>query len=188
MLEKLEVVQASNKALSDANNELNEKIKQLETEKIEIEQVLEESNELNKEQMRKSTESFQRMQESIRVADEAMVEVQELLKEKQLIQDEYDNLARIIGGVIEEADERVDNEREELKMRHQHEMASAKIEIEHLNQTIEYEREKTKSAMQQYKTLEEKLNSKDTHSSLLSKDLELALKILVSIGIILKRR
>lgn len=180
MLEKLESVQASNKALSDANNELNEKIKHLETEKSEIEQLLEESNELNKEQMRKSTESFQRMQDSIKVADDAMEEVQHLLYEKKLIQDEYDKLARTIGGVIEEAAERVDKDIEELKMKHQHEMASAKIEIEHLNQTVVYEREKTKSAMQQYKALEEKLNSQDTQHSFLSKDLELALKILVT--------
>lgn len=180
MLGKLEFVQANNKVLSDANNELNEKIKQLETEKNEIEQLLEESNELNKEQMKKSTESFQRMQESIKVADEAMEEVQKLLKEKKLIQDEYDNLARTIGGVIEEAAEKVDNEWEETKMRHQHEMASAKIEIEHLNQTVEYEREKAKSAMQQYKALEEKLNSQDAQNTFLSKDLDLTLKILVS--------
>lgn len=188
MLEKLESVQASNKALSDANNELNEKIKQLETEKSEIEQLLDESNELNKEQMRKSTESFQRMQDSIRVADEAMQEIQELLREKKLIQDEYDNLARTIGGVIEEAAEKVDNDIEELKMRHKHEMASAKIEIEHLNQTVEYERERTKSAMQQYKALEEKLNSQNTQNTFLNKDMELALKFLVSSSRILFKR
>lgn len=179
LVEKLEAIQASNKALNDANNELNEKIKYLEKEKTEIEQLLEESNELNKEQMTKSDGAFIKMQESIKLADDAMAEVQQLMNEKRLIQEEYNSLASTIGGVIEEAAEKVDKDFEELKMRHQHELASAKIEIEHLKQTVELEKEKAKSAMQQYRLLEEKLNSQDTQNSMLSKDLELALNMLV---------
>ena len=59
MLQKLEAVQASNKALTDAKSELNDKIKQVEAERNEIEQLFENSNELIKEQMKKSNESFQ---------------------------------------------------------------------------------------------------------------------------------
>ena len=97
-----------------------------------------------------------------------------------MIQEEYENLARTIGGVIEEATEKVDREIEELKMKHQHEIASAEIEIEHLRQKVENEKEKTKSAMQQLKMLEEKFQTQDTQNLFLNKDLELALKILVN--------
>lgn len=185
VLRKLDAIQVSNKAQSDANNELNEKIKQLETEKTEIEQVLEESNELNKEQMMKSGEAFLKMQESIKVADEAMMEVQQLMNEKRLIQEEYNSLASTIGSVIEEAAEEVDKNFESLKIKHQHELATAKIEIEHLKQTVELEKEKAKSAVQHYRLLEEKLNSQDSHSSMLSKDLEMALTMLVITGFLI---
>lgn len=181
MLEKLEAVQASNKALQDANNEFHEQIKQLETEKTAIEQLLDESNELNREQMKKSTESFAKMQESIKVADEAMAEVAQLLSEKRLIQEEYDNLANTIGSVIEEASMKVDKDMEELKMKHQHELTTAKIEIEHLKQTTELERERAESAMQKNKLLEDKINSQDKHNSRVSKDLEIALNTVVII-------
>jgi ElaB/YqjD/DUF883 family membrane-anchored ribosome-binding protein len=187
MMQKLENLQRVNKELSVANDELADKLKQANVEKVEVEKLLEESNDLNKEQMHKSTESFVRMQEAIRVAENAMAEIKQLMDEKQelenekrQIEEEHSNLAQTIGSVIEQAADKVDKNIDELKMKHQREMEKCRDEIEQWKQMAELEKAKTASAMQQTKTLEEKLHSIDTTNSFLGQDLQLAIKTLVS--------
>lgn len=180
LLKKYECIQSENKELKDTNNELLVRIKTLEEEKEDTERLLDESNELNKQQMQKSTESFLKMQETIKVAEGAMAEVEQLMEEKRLIEEEHDNLARTIGSVMKEASEKVDKSIEDLRKQHKIEMENTKIEIERLKQEVEHEKLKTTSAMHQVKMLEEKLNSNDMRNSYLGEDLQAALKTLVS--------
>ncbi|KAG5674308.1 hypothetical protein PVAND_004286 [Polypedilum vanderplanki] len=176
MLQKLETIQSENKALHDENTALVEHLKMLETSKMEIERLLDESNELNKEQMKKSTESFEKMQETIRVAEFAMAEAQHLMDEKKRIEDEYNHLAETIGSVIEQASERMDKEREEMQKNHNEEIQRYKTEIERLKHEAELERERTTSAMHQATAVKERLQSTDKTKECLGKDLVETLK------------
>lgn len=180
LMKKLECIQTENVELKDINNQLLEKIKNLEVEKDDTERLLDESNELNKQQMQKSTESFLKLQETIKVAEDAMAEVQQLIDDKRLITEEHDNLARTIGSVMKEASEKVDKTIEDMRKQHKVEMEQSKIEIERLKQEVEHEKLKTTSAMHQVKMLEEKLHSIETTNSYLVEDLKAALKTLVS--------
>lgn len=180
LMKKLECIQTENVELKDINNQLLEKIKNLEAEKDDTERLLDESNELNKQQMQKSTESFLKLQETIRVAEDAMAEVQQLIDDKRLITEEHDNLARTIGSVMKEASEKVDKTIEDMRKQHKDEMEQSKIEIQRLKQEVEHEKLKTTSAMHQVKMLEEKLHSIETTNSYLGEDLKAALKTLVS--------
>ena len=180
LMKKLECIQTENVELKDINNQLLEKIKNLEAEKDDTERLLDESNELNKQQMQKSTESFLKLQETIKVAEDAMAEVQQLIDDKRLITEEHDNLARTIGSVMKEASEKVDKTIEDMRKQHKVEMEQSKIEIERLKQEVEHEKLKTTSAMHQVKMLEEKFHSIETTNSYLVEDLKAALKTLVS--------
>jgi chromosome segregation ATPase len=180
LMKKLECIQTENVELKDTNNQLLEKVKNLEAEKDETERLLDESNELNKIQMQKSTESFLKMQETIKVAEGAMAEVQQLIEEKQLLAEEHDNLARTIGSVMKEASEKVDKTIEDIRKQHKVELEQYNIQIERLKQEVEHEKLKTTSAMHQVKMLEEKLHSIETTNSYLGEDLKAALKTIVS--------
>lgn len=180
MLEKLEKIQTENKALYDENSLLAEQMRALIASKAETEKLLDESNELNKEQMRKSTESFQKMQETIRVAEYAMAEAEHLTQERQRIQDEYNHLVETITPVIEQASERVERELEEQQRRHHDEVERYKIEIERLKHVAELEKAKSTSAMHQASAVQEKLQTTDKTNSLVGRNLEDALKRLVS--------
>jgi len=180
LMKKLECIQTENVELKDINNQLLEKIKNLEAEKDDTERLLDESNELNKQQMQKSTESFLKLQETIKVAEDAMAEVQQLIDDKRLITEEHDNLARTIGSVMKEASEKVDKTIEDMRKQHKDEMEQSTIEIQRLKQEVEHEKLKTTSAMHQVKMLEEKLHSIETTNSYLGEDLKAALKTLVS--------
>ena len=180
MMKKLECIQTENVELKDNNNQLLEKIKNLVTDKDETERLLDESNELNKQQMQKSTESFLKMQETIKVAEGAMAEVEQLMEEKRLLEEEHDNLARTIGSVMKEASEKVDKTMEDMRKQHKVEMENSTIEIERLKQEVKHEKLKTTSAMHQVKMLEEKLHSIEMTNSYLGEDLKVAQKTLVS--------
>ncbi|XP_070495165.1 girdin [Chironomus tepperi] len=178
LMKKLECIQTENMELKDSNNQLLEKIKNLEIEKDDTERLLDESNELNKQQMQKSTESFLKMQETIKVAEGAMAEVEQLMEEKRLLEEEHDNLARTIGSVMKEASEKVDKTIEDMRKQHKVEMEYSQIEIERLKQEVEHEKLKTTSAMHQVKMLEEKLHSIEMTNSYLGEDLKVAVKTL----------
>lgn len=180
LMKKLETFQTENKKLKDTNNQLYEQLKNLEAEKDDTERLLDESNELNKQQMQKSTESFLKMQETIKVAEGAMAEVEQLIEEKRLLEEEHDNLARTIGSVMKEASEKVDKTIEDMRKQHKVEMENSQCEIERLKQEVKHEKLKTTSAMHQVKMLEEKLHSIETTNSYLGEDLKVALKTLVS--------
>lgn len=180
LIKKLETFQTENNELKNTNNQLFEQLKNLEAEKDDTERLLDESNELNKQQMQKSTESFLKMQETIKVAEGAMAEVEQLIEEKRLLEEEHDNLARTIGSVMKEASEKVDKTIEDMRKQHKVEMENSQFEIERLKQEVEHEKLKTTSAMHQVKMLEEKLHSIETTNLYLGEDLKVALKTLVS--------
>lgn len=127
-----------------ANVELSEKLKASEADKKELEKCLEDSNALNQEQMLKATESFQKLQETIKVADEAMAEIEMLMNEKRQMEDECSNLAQTIGSVMESASEKIEKDMKDLSQKHLQEMESSKIEIERLKQEVLLEKAKVK--------------------------------------------
>lgn len=130
--------------LQKSNIELSDKLKTLESEKKELENSFEESNELNMEQMHKSTETFVKLQEAIKVADDALEEVNNLLGEKRQMEDECNNLAQTIGSVMELASERIEKDVADLKVKHLHEMENSHAEIDRLKQILECEKAKVK--------------------------------------------
>lgn len=129
-----------------ANVELSEKLKASDADKKELEKCLDDSNALNKEQMLKATESFQKLQETIKVADEAMVEIEMLMNEKRQMEDECSNLAQTIGSVMESASEKIEKDMKDLSEKHLQEIESSKIEIERLKQEVLLEKAKVKSS------------------------------------------
>lgn len=182
LVKKLDSIQTENKELKEANNQLAEKLKTIEVDKEETEKLLMESNELNKNQMQKSQESFLKLQQTIKIAESAVAEVEQLLEEKRAMEEEHDNLARTIGSVMEKASEHVDKTIEDLKNKHKVEIEKLNNEIERLKQEVEHEKLKTTSALQQVKMLELKMNSIDTTNSYLGEDLKVAQKTLVSMS------
>lgn len=174
-----------NKIMMDEKDKELEKLKNISSEKEDLAKLLEDMNQLNKEQMEKSSQSFDKLQESILVAEQAMAEVNSLLLEKEQIQDEYNNLAHTIGSVIESAAEKVDIEVANLKMDHQRNMEKSLIEIDNLKMIIELEHSKTEAANQKAHAAEDKLNSTINANSFLENDLQIAFQTIVSVIYIL---
>lgn len=135
MMQKIE-------SLHRANVELSERLKASEADKKELEKCLEDSNELNKEQMQKALESFQKLQETIKVADEAMTEIEMLMNEKRQMEEECNNLAQTIGSVMESASFKIEKDMEAIRVQHLREMENSTIEIERLKQDLLLEKEK----------------------------------------------
>lgn len=174
------VLSAKAAKVQNQNKALTEKLQKVETENKELHQQLQdfekafaESQELNKEQMQKSVLTFQKLQESVQVADEAMLEIEGLMKEKKQMEDECQWLSETIGSVIESASSKIDKDVQELKANHER-------EIEKLRQKIELEQGKTNCALHKVECLEEKLKNIDKTNSFLGKDLEAAIKTIVS--------
>ena len=173
-----------NKIVIDEKDKVLEKLMKVSTEKEELEKLLEEMNQLNKEQVDKSSQTFDKLQESILVAEQAMAEVNSLLTEKEQIQEEYNNLAHTIGSVIESAAEKVDIEIANLKMEHQRNIEKSLIEINNLKMVIELEHTKTEAANQKAQAAEDKLNSTFNANSFLENDLHIAFQTIVSMNFI----
>lgn len=159
---------------------LTETLRKSEAEREELEQCLEESNQLNKEQMLKSAETLQKLQESIKVADEAMTEISILTNEKQQMEAECNHLAQTIGSVIENASEKVEKDVEKLKRGHEKETEHCNIEIEKLKQMILLEAAKKDSALESVERLGEKLKTMEKTNSHLREDLKMANQAIVS--------
>lgn len=159
---------------------MTESLKKSEEERKELEQCLEESNQLNKEQMEKSVETLQKLQESIKVADEAMAEINVLANEKLQMEAECNHLAQTIGSVIENASVKVEKDVEELKAKHQREIELLNQEIEKLKQLLQLEATKKDSALNQIKSLEDKLETMGRSNSFLENDLKTANEAIVS--------
>jgi chromosome segregation ATPase len=184
LMQKLDEIQNENKHLNANNNALTEKMKALEEEKEELKNWINDSIELNKEQMRKSQESNEKMQEMIKVVEVTLAENQELTFENSQIKDELDNISRTIGSVIEEASEKYDKERKAMLNMHKQELESSKSQIEHLEQMLECEKSKASFANEHAKSFEEKLNSIGATNTFISHDLQAALEKLVKFSLI----
>jgi hypothetical protein len=168
------------KKLFLSNKEISEKLAKVEAENKDLhEQIQEfekcfaESNELNREQMEKSSKLFQKLQESNAVADEAMTEVERLMIEKKQMQEECDWLSSNISSIIESASQKIDKDMDEIKSQHER-------ELEKMNQLLELEREKLKSAETSLRSLEGKLEASKKENSFLLKDLKTAMETIVS--------
>lgn len=162
------------------NLELRKKLKTTLTEKEELEKDLTESNEMNKEQMQRATEVFVKLQESIKVAEEAISEMAALSQEKQQMEDECNHLAQTVGSVMESASEQVAKDIEKLKAKHQEDMGSSMIEIERLSRQLELEKARTREAKQESEKFQEKLNSIDSRTLFFGQDFQTAIQTIVS--------
>lgn len=152
IIERLESLQKSNR-------ESIEKLKRSEAEKAEMEKCLDESSELNRLQMERSTESFTKLQEAIKVADEALAEIEVLRNEKQQIEAECNNLAQTISSVMERASDKIAKDFEDLKVKHQRDRERLSDEIERLKRAIEVEKAGKVEALQHVAESNEKLKS-----------------------------
>lgn len=168
----------------DEKDKVLEKLMKVSSEKEELEKFLEEMNQLNKDQMEKSSQTFDKLQESIQVAEHAMEEVSNLVKEKEQIVEEYNNLAHTIGSVIESAAEKVDIEVANLKMDHQRHIEKTLNEIDNLKTIIQLEHTKTEAANQKAQAAEDKLNSTISANMFLENDLQIAFQTIVSVNLI----
>lgn len=137
--------------------ESDEKLKRSEAEKADLEKCLDESSELNRLQMERSAESFSKLQEAIKVADEALAEIVVLGREKHQIEAECNNLAQTIGTVMERASDKISRDFEDLKEKHQRDQERFSEEIERLKQAIDVKEAEKISALQQVEALNEKL-------------------------------
>lgn len=173
-----------NKIVMDEKDKVLDKLVKISAEKEEMEKLLEEMNQLNKDQMEKSSQTFDKLQESILVGEQALEEVNALLKEKQQIEEEYNNLAHTIGSVIESAAEKVDVEVANLKTNHKRDLEKSQLEIDNLKSIIELEHTKTQAAYQKTKAAEEMLNSTISANSFLENDLHIAFQTIVSVNLI----
>jgi ABC-type transporter Mla subunit MlaD len=141
--------------------DVSKKLKETEERLYQTELCLEESKKLNKYQMEKLTNTLEHLNSTIKIAEEAFVEIQHLKHEKQQIEDESKELASTIGSVIETASNKIHQDVEELKSRHKIESEKSSMEIENLRRLIEIERDGRTGALRQAELLEEKLSSLD---------------------------
>lgn len=140
-------------------NESIEKLKRSEKEKAEVEKYLDESSDLNRLQMERSTESNAKLQEAIKVASEAIAEIEVLKNEKQHIEYECNNFYQTVNGVIETASDKFAKDFDDLKVKHQRDQERLIQEIEKLKQKIDMEEAEKVSALQQVEVLNQKLKS-----------------------------
>lgn len=162
---------------------LIERLKTTETEKAEIRNCLVKSDELSREHRQKSNEMFQKLKETIQLADDAIAEINVLQREKNQWEVECNSLAFSISSVIEDASERIDKEAEDLKMMHKKESERCKSEVQHLKQIIKLEGEKKDLAHKQLKAFEDKMKLVERTNSFLRKELESANKEIVSFSL-----
>lgn len=146
-------------SLHKLNNESIEKLKRSEVEKTKMVKFLDESSVLNRLQIERSTESFSKLQEAIKVADEALAEIELLRNEKQQIESECNNLAQTISYVMERASDKVAKDFEDLKMERQRDQERFSQEIERLKEAVEAKEAERVSALQQVEVLKDKLKS-----------------------------
>lgn len=159
--------------LQMANDELKKKLTSTETDKEELEKCFIESNELNKEQLHKSSKSFQKLQDTIKVADEAVAEIEILMREKTEMEVECDTLAKTIGTVIQDASDEMEKVVDKLR----HDKKETCKEITRLKHELEGERAR---AEQQINAFEEKIASSEQINSQLNSDLQTAIQSIVS--------
>lgn len=157
--DEMKMLTQKNELLEKSVEDLRRKLEETEGFLFQTELTLDESKKLNKYQMEKLTNTLERLQSTIKIAEEAFEEIQHLKNEKQQIEDESKDLASTIGSVIETASLKIHQEVEEMKSRHKIESEKSHIEIEGLKRLIEIEREGRSDALRQAKLLEEKLAS-----------------------------
>lgn len=158
-VDEMRMLTQRNEQLEKCVDESKQKLEEAEALLYQTELSLDESKKLNKYQMVKLTDTLERLQSTIKIAEEAFAEIQLLKHEKQQIEDESKELAGTIGSVFETASMKIHQEVEELKSRHRIETEKSSNEIEGLKRLIEIEREGRNDAMRQTKLLEEKLSS-----------------------------
>lgn len=163
---------------------LIERLRTTETEKAEIRKCLVKSDELSREHEQKSNEIFQKLKETIQLADDAIAEINVLQREKNQREVECNSLAFSISSVIEDASERIDKDIEDLKMMHKKEVESCKSEVQHLKKKIKLEIEKKYLAHKQLKAFEDKMKLVERANSFLRKELESANKEKVSLSLV----
>jgi cysteinyl-tRNA synthetase len=159
--EELKISNQKIENVKKCGQDVSEKLKETEERLYQTELCLEESKKLNKYQMEKLTNTLEHLNSTIKIAEEAFVEIQHLKHEKQQIEDESKDLASTIGSVIETASNKIHQDVEELKSRHRIESEKSSMEIENLKRLIEIEREGRTGALRQAQLLEEKLSSLD---------------------------
>lgn len=167
------------KQLQIKNNELTEALEKITADKKELEKLVESSIALNKEEMEKSTVSFEKLQETIKVADEALAEVETLANEKRQIEAEYKFLVETISAVITSESEKVEKVFDDMKQEHQREIVLSDAEIEKLKQTCKLEEARKLSALERVKAFERKLSHSSKMNSHLEHDLETVMKTVV---------
>jgi chromosome segregation ATPase len=158
--------------LQRKNNDVGVKLKEAEARNEELETCLKQSNELNQEQMEKSLVSFSKLQEAIRIADEAVVEVEALTNEKRQMEDECNNLAQTIGAVMEKASANINKDFEDLKAKSQRENEELSRDLSELVRRLDLEKEKLLLTSKQVTMLEEKVKSLKHENAALRKSLD----------------
>lgn len=161
------------------NNELTEKLERVTCDKQELEKLVENSIALNKEEMEKSMVSFEKLQETIKVADEALAEVEVLSTEKRQIEAEYKFLVETISAVIQAECDKVERVFDEMKQEHQREIVISDAEIEKLKQNCKLEEARKLSALERVTAFEKKLSHSSKIKSHLEQDLATVMKTVV---------
>lgn len=167
------------KQLQIRNNELMASLEKVTSDKQELEKLVENSIALNKEEMEKSLVSFEKLQETIKVADEALAEVETLSTEKRQIEAEYKFLVETISSVIQAECDKVEKVFDEMKQEHQREIVVSDAEIEKLKQTCKLEEARKLSALERVKAFEKKLSHSSKMNSHLEQDLATVMKTVV---------
>lgn len=162
--------------LRKQNHEMTESLGKALQEKDEAEQCFKEAASLNKEQLEQATTSFNKLLEVTKVADEAVVEIQTLRREKDQVEEEFHNLATTIGNVIQTASSKVENVVEELKEKHKKEKDELDKEIARLNQIIEQQGLSDSSKESEF---HQKIASMENINTALTENLQTALKTIV---------
>lgn len=158
-VDEMRMLTQKNEQLEQNAEETRRKHEETEALLLQTELSLDESKKLNKYQMEKLTDTLERLQSTIKIAEEAFAEIQLLKQEKQQVEDESRDLACTIGSVIETASMKIHQEVEELKSRHSIQSEKSSMEIEALKRLVEIEKEGRSDALRQTKLLEEKLSS-----------------------------
>lgn len=167
------------KQLQIRNNELSDALAKVTADKHELEKLVESSIALNKEEMEKSLVSFEKLQDTIKVADEALAEVETLTNEKRQIEAEHKFLVETISAVIKSESEKVEKVFDDMKQEHQREIVVSDAEIEKLKQTCKLEEAGKLSALERVKAFEKKLSHSSKIKSHLENDLETVMKTVV---------
>jgi ElaB/YqjD/DUF883 family membrane-anchored ribosome-binding protein len=143
-------------------------------EKQQLEQTLTTTKKIANEHILRETDALAKVQEAINVAETAY-------KREQVIREECDYLANTIGKIMEDAAQKVEQDRLEMKKKHEQQVNKMEKQVHQLKAALKMQMQKVVLGDNRNKLLEDKIKELVETNLSLDADLQQATKGIVSV-------